>query len=68
MVTGNYSPGANRFWVENGEIKHLVEEVTIAGNLKDMFLNITNIGSDIDQHGSVSCGSIFIEKMMLAGS
>ena len=68
LVTGNYSRGANGFWVENGEIKYPVEEVTIAGNLKDMFLNIINIGSDIDQHGSTSCGSILIEKMMLAGS
>ena len=68
LVTGNYSRGANGFWVENGEIKYPVEEVTIAGNLKDMFLNIINIGSDIDQHGSIGCGSILIEKMMLAGS
>ena len=67
MVTGNYSRGANRFWVENGEIKHLVEEVTIAGNLKDMFLNIVNIESDIVQHGSKTCGSILIEDIMLAG-
>lgn len=67
LVTGDYSRGAVGFWVENGEIVHAVEEVTIAGNLKDMFQHIVAIGSDVDRRGSRQCGSVLIEAMTLAG-
>ncbi|MCU0840685.1 MAG: metalloprotease PmbA [Thiobacillaceae bacterium] len=67
MVTGDYSRGAAGFWVENGEIVHPVEEVTVAGNLKDMFLGIQAIGSDVEARGSRRVGSILIERMTVAG-
>lgn len=67
-VTGDYSRGAAGFWVENGELQFPVEEITIAGNLKDMFANIVEIGKDVDGRGNIQTGSVFIEKMMIAGS
>lgn len=67
-VTGDYSRGAAGFWIENGEIQYPVEEITIAGNLKDMFRNIVAIGNDVIVHGSKQCGSILIENMTIAGS
>lgn len=67
MVTGDYSRGAAGFWVENGEIQYPVEEITIAGNLKDMFKDIQSIGNDIDVRGSKQTGSILIGNMMVAG-
>ena len=67
-VTGDYSRGASGFWVENGEIQYPVEEITIAGNLADMFSKISAIGSDTDMRGNVQCGSILIENMTIAGS
>lgn len=66
-VTGDYSRGAAGFWVENGVIAYPVEEVTIAGNLKDMFQQIVAIGSDIEVRGSKHIGSVLIERMMVAG-
>ena len=66
-VTGDYSRGAAGFWVENGEIQYPVEEITVAGNLADMFTNISAIGTDIDQRGNIQCGSILIENMTIAG-
>ena len=66
-VTGDYSRGAAGYWVENGEIQFPVEEITIAGNLKDMFRQIAAVGSDILIQGSKQCGSILIEKMTVAG-
>lgn len=66
-VTGDYSRGAAGFWVENGEIQYPVEEITIANNLKDMFRGIVEIGSDVDNRGSILCGSIVIENMTIAG-
>jgi PmbA protein len=68
MVTGDYSRGAAGFWVENGEIQYPVEEITVAGNLLDMFRNIVAIGDDYDNRGSTECGSIVIENMTIAGS
>lgn len=68
MVTGDYSRGAAGYWVENGEIQFPVEEVTIAGNLLDMYLNIAAIGDDIDHRGNTQCGSILVENMTIAGS
>jgi PmbA protein len=67
-VTGDYSRGASGFWVENGVIVHPVEEVTIAGNLKEMLMSITAIGADAYTLGSKSVGSVLIERMKLAGS
>jgi PmbA protein len=67
MVTGDYSRGAAGFWVENGEIQYPVEEITIAGNLKDMFRQIVAIGSDAMVQGSKQTGSILIERMTIAG-
>tara|TARA_R110001583_G_scaffold195341_2_gene371980 strand:+ start:13005 stop:14345 length:1341 start_codon:yes stop_codon:yes gene_type:complete len=66
-VTGDYSRGAAGFWVEKGKIKHAVEEVTIAGNLRDMFRNIVAIGNDALPRGAKHCGSILIEQMKVAG-
>ncbi len=67
MVTGDYSRGASGFWIENGEIAHPVEEITIAGNLKEMFRQIVAVGSDIDLRGNVQTGSILVERMSIAG-
>ncbi|ENO85289.1 metalloprotease PmbA [Thauera linaloolentis] len=66
-VTGDYSRGAAGFWVEKGKIKHAVEEVTIAGNLRDMFRSIVAIGNDALPRGAKHCGSILIERMKVAG-
>ena len=68
MVTGEYSRGAGGFWVENGEIQYPVDEITIAGNLKDMFMGIEAIGNDQDDRASIQTGSILIGKMTVAGS
>lgn len=67
LVTGDYSRGASGLWVENGIIQHPVEEITIAGNLKEMFAGIVAISNDIDMRGKIRTGSILIEKMMIAG-
>ncbi|EIC29229.1 metalloprotease PmbA [Methylomicrobium album] len=67
MVTGDYSRGAAGFWVENGKIQYPVEEITIAGNLKNMFRNIVAVGNDVDLRGNVRTGSILIERMSVAG-
>ena len=66
-VTGDYSRGASGFWVENGVISYPVEEITIAGNLKDMFQGISAIGSDVVVRGSKLCGSVLIDRMTVAG-
>ncbi|MBI1174965.1 MAG: metalloprotease PmbA [Sideroxydans sp.] len=66
-VTGDYSRGAAGFWVEHGEIQYPVEEITIAGNLKDMYRQIVAVGNDMLVQGSRQCGSILIENMMVAG-
>lgn len=67
MVTGDYSRGAAGFWVENGIIVHPVEEITIAGNLKDMLMQIVAVGRDVLVQGSRHTGSILIEQMTVAG-
>lgn len=67
MVTGDYSRGAAGFWVEHGEIQYPVEEITIAGNLKDMFKNLVAVGNDVDYRGNVRTGSVLIERMSIAG-
>ncbi|HVQ61206.1 MAG TPA: metallopeptidase TldD-related protein, partial [Burkholderiales bacterium] len=68
LVTGDYSRGAAGFWVEGGEIRHPVEEITIAGNLRDMFRSIVAIGGDSLTRGSRTCGSILVEGMTIAGN
>ena len=66
-VTGDYSRGAAGFWVERGAIVHPVNEVTIAGNLADLFQQIQAVGSDIDTRGSIRCGSVLVDGLTLAG-
>jgi PmbA protein len=66
-VTGDYSRGASGYWIENGASVYPVHEITIAGNLKDMYRNIAAIGSDVDLRGSVRVGSILISEMTIAG-
>src|ERR1700676_5102141 len=66
-VTGDYSRGAAGFWIENGEIQYPVAEVTIAGNLRSMFLGIAAVGDDIDIRGGVRVGSILVQEMTIAG-
>ncbi len=67
-VTGDYSRGASGFWVENGRIQYPVTEITIAGNLKDMYRGILGIGTDVDRRGAVLTGSILVEQMTIGGS
>jgi PmbA protein len=66
-VTGDYSRGASGFWIENGAQVYPVHEITIAGNLKDMYKNIAAIGSDVDARGGVRIGSVLISEMTIAG-
>lgn len=68
LVTGDYSRGAAGFWVENGSIQFPVHEVTIAGNLREMYRNIVAIGNDVDTRGSLRCGSVLLEEMTVAGN
>jgi PmbA protein len=67
-VTGDYSRGASGYWVENGEIQYPVEEITIAGNLKEMFRQIVAIGTDTLIRGTKETGSILVESMTVAGN
>jgi PmbA protein len=66
-VTGDFSRGAAGFWIEDGAIAYPVEEITIAGNLRDMFLDIVAVGSDVDRRGSRHTGSIMVSRMTVAG-
>ncbi|MNT59890.1 peptidase PmbA [compost metagenome] len=67
-VTGDYSRGAFGYWVENGKIQHAVQEITIAGNLADMFQQIVAVGADTISRGTKTTGSILIEQMAIAGT
>jgi PmbA protein len=67
-VTGDYSRGASGFWVENGQIAFPVQEITIAGNMKDMFQGIEAIGADTYNMGAKTIGSVLINRMKVAGS
>lgn len=67
IVTGDYSRGAVGFWVENGEIQYPVWEITIAGNLKDMFAHLVAIGDDVEHRSNILTGSILIDSMTIAG-
>ncbi len=68
MLTGDYSRGAAGYWVENGELAYPVEEITVAGNLLEMYRDIVAIGTDRDLRGNTRCGSILLQKLTLAGS
>jgi len=67
-VTGDYSRGASGFWVEKGQIAFPVEEITIAGNLKDMLMGITAVGADTYTYGAKTVGSILVNRMKVAGT
>ncbi|MGB5344642.1 MAG: metalloprotease PmbA [Woeseia sp.] len=67
-VTGDYSRGAVGFWIENGKIVHPVHEVTIAGNLRELYGRISAIGSDQDMRGGIRCGSVLVDDMTIAGA
>ncbi|MBI2316285.1 MAG: metalloprotease PmbA [Betaproteobacteria bacterium] len=67
LVNGDYSRGAAGFWVEGGEVRYPVEEITIAGNLRDMFRGIVAAGNDMLVRGSRECGSLLIDRMTIAG-
>lgn len=67
-VTGDYSRGASGFWIENGAVAYPVHEVTIAGNLRELYPRITAIGDDTDLRGGIRCGSLLVDDMTIAGS
>ena len=67
-VTGDYSRGASGFWVENGQIAYPVQEITIAGNLREMLRDIVAVGADAYSYGAKTVGSVLIERMKIAGS
>jgi len=67
-VTGDYSRGASGFWVEKGELAYPVQEITIAGNLKDMLAGIRAVGADTYNYGAKTVGSILVDRMKVAGS
>jgi PmbA protein len=67
-VTGDFSRGAAGFWVEDGVIAYPVEEITIAGNLREMFKGIVAVGNDVDRRGSRHTGSILVDRMTVAGN
>jgi len=66
-VTGDYSRGAAGFWVEDGKLAYPVHEVTVAGNLKNMYRHVVDVGSDVDLRGGIRTGSILLEEMTVAG-
>ena len=68
MVTGDYSRGAAGYWIENGELAYPVEEITIAGHLKDMFAHIEMVGSDLEFRGRIASPTVKISEMMIAGN
>jgi PmbA protein len=67
-VTGDYSRGAVGFWVEGGEVAYPVHEVTVAGNLRDLYTRIVSVGRDQDLRGGIRCGAILVEEMTIAGA
>jgi PmbA protein len=67
-VTGDYSRGASGFWVENGELAYPVHEVTIAGNLRDMYRGVQALGSDVDLMGAIRTGAVLTDELTVAGS
>jgi PmbA protein len=67
-VTGDYSRGASGFWVEDGQLVHPVHEVTVAGNLKDMYQGVQALGSDVDRLGAIHTGSVLLGEITIAGA
>ena len=67
IITGDYSRGAAGFWVQDGSIQYPVQEITVAGNLRRMFLGIQDIGSDVERRGNIRTGSVLVERMAVAG-
>jgi PmbA protein len=67
-VTGDYSRGAAGYWIENGVIVHPVHEVTISGNLIDLYRNILMIGHDYDERSGIRCGALLIDKLRISGN
>jgi PmbA protein len=67
-VTGDYSRGASGFWIENGERQYPVQEITIAGNLKQMYRDVVAVGSDVDAQGAIRTGSVLVDGLTIAGS
>ena len=67
-VSGDYSRGAVGYWIENGEIQYPVDEITIAGNLKEMYQKIVEVGSDVDRRSNIMTPSLLMDGMMVAGS
>jgi len=67
-VTGDYSRGAVGYWIDKGEIAHPVHEITIAGNLRDLYKRIAAIGKDQDLRSGIRCGSLLVESMTIAGA
>jgi PmbA protein len=68
LVTGDYSRGASGLWISGGELAYPVEEITVAGNLKEMFFNISDIGSDLEFRGSVACPTIRLDGLIVGGA
>jgi PmbA protein len=68
LVTGDFSRGASGIWIENGELTYPVEEVTVAGNLKDMFQNIVEIGNDLEWRSSTAAPTFRIDGLTVAGA
>ena len=68
LMTGDYSRGAFGFWIENGEIQYPVEEITIAGNLRDVFKGVQFVGNDVEHRGNIKTGSILLDQMTVAGN
>jgi PmbA protein len=66
-VTGDFSRGASGLWIENGELTYPVEEITVAGNLKDMFFNIAEIGNDLEFRGAIASPTLRIDGMTVGG-
>jgi PmbA protein len=67
-VTGDYSRGASGFWVEGGQLVHPVHEITVAGNLKDMYQGVQALGSDVDRLGAIHTGSVLLGEITIAGA
>ncbi len=67
-MTGDYSRGASGFWVEGGELVHPVHEITVAGNLRDMYRGVRALGSDVDRLGAIYTGSALLDEITIAGA
>ena len=67
-VTGDYSSGAAGLWIENGELAYAVSEISIAGNLKQMLMDVTQIGSDLEFRSSIASPTILIQEMTISGA